>query len=915
MAYCADQWGNRPIGGSVNIPPGSCSDPTNLTVTVNGTKALLSWVAPHDFLRHDVLYWKDGDVPPATPLAVYGQSVWIDNLDPTATYHWQVRLVCEDPPLRTSAYVNGADFATTTATPVCPVVPSNSLVFTPLYSGMKVSWANTSGFNVVNYDLVYQVKGNTLTAVIVRGIITNHYTIPRAQIQLNTTYEVKVIRYCNGVPVDPGTWAEFSSLSLPCIPAITGLGLVGAAGSNSALFTWNLITNDTIVGYQVKLDGVLIANQVTTLPFPVTGLMPDTAYVLEVIPVKIILVPIRPRGFESHVCFGEVAFLNFRTTKNACNLPLNVVTSKVDVMEGANVIGYYAKIDWEAAAGATGYRVYQNSALVATVAAGVLTYNTQSIGVSTGGQILLEVSTICDGVESAKVGSIVVFPSACLGPHSLALTATHNSITATFNRGNADSVQATLKQGATTINTVVVTGTTVTFNNLQPNLAYTVELSGSCSLVGQGLISTDNITTAVTPTCLVPVIDSVVYQEPKKALLTWHLPNGQIYGTFKIKINDGPEITVVDQLTYLADVSAFAPAATVNFKVGYAGQDCVIGFASQDLVMPVVCPSYNGYTFTWLDDISLQVAAPGTPYTSHYIYYTQNGINYPIVNHGDVLPKTVTPFSKGFYEFTAIGRCGALDAVPVKVYPPCYDITDFTASASNGSIGGQWNPVQGAWGYEVEIIGITSGSTIFRIQENYFTRGGFATEELTFTVRVRPICYWVGTVEIVGNWTPIQYVTMQIGGGAPPVSSCSYPMFNTFYEATTLSDGSDSGVTADNSDPATLNFKTIQGDSFDRSLTFKDSALVVIDITGYTFDMWVINPALPMSPVLVFSSGDGSILNGGATGKIQLLKTEAQMNVVPVGVYRYSLEWTTPASIVKTLLVGDFIVQEQITQA
>jgi len=914
MAYCADQWGNRPIGGSVNIPPGSCSDPTNLTVTVNGTKALLSWVAPHDFLRHDVLYWKDGDLPPATPLVVYGQSVWIDNLDPTQLYHWQVRLVCEDPPLRTSAYVNGADFTSTVTNPVCPVVPSNSLVFTPLYSGMKVSWANTTGFNVVNYDLIYQVQGNPLTAVIARGIVTNSYTIPRSQIQLNTTYEVKVIRYCNGVPVDPGTWATFSSLSLPCMSAVTGLGLVGAAGSNSALFTWNLITNDTIVGYQVKLDGVLVANQVTTLPFPLTGLTPNTDYVLEVIAVKIQFVP-KPkpdRGLEPQFCFSEVAFLNFKTTKNACNVPLNVVTSKVDVLQGANVIGYTGKIDWLAAVGATGYRIYVNSSLATTVGPAVLTYSTQQF---TSGQVLLEVSTICDGVESAKVGGIVVFPVACLGPHTLVLTAGYNSITASWIKGNANAVVVTVKQGATIISDKATFGSSMTIPNLLPNTMYEVTISGDCSGVGQGLTTVGTITTSVTPTCLVPIIDSVVYQEPKKALLTWHLPNGQTYGTFKIKINDGPEITVIDQLTYLADVSAFAPAATVNFKVGYAGQNCTIGFASQDLVIPTACPAYNGYTFTWLDDITLQVAAPGTPYTSHYIYYTQNGINYPIVNYGDVLPKTITPFSKGFYEFTAIGRCGSLEAAPVKVYPPCYDITNFTASAGNGSIGGQWSPVQGAWGYEVEIVGVTSGSTVFRIQTNYFTRGGFSTQELTFSVRVRPICYWVGTTEIAGNWTPAQFVTMTVGGGEPPPVACSYPMFNTFYEASTSSDGGDGGVTADNSDPATLNFKTIQGDSFDRTLTFKDSALVVIDITGYTFDMWVINPLLPMSPVLVFSSGDGSIINGGATGKIQLLKTEAQMNVVPVGVYRYSLEWTTPASIVKTLLVGDFIVQEQITQA
>ena len=913
MAYCADQWGNRPIGGSVNIPPASCSDPTNLAVTVNGTKALLSWVAPHDFLRCEVLYWKTGDAVPTTPLVVYGQSVWVEPLDPSITYHWRVRLVCEDSPLRTSAYVNGPDFTTTVAAPVCPVVPSSSLVFSPLYTGMKVSWANTTGFNVVNYDLIYQVKGNTLTAVIVRGIAVNTYTIPRSNLQVNVTYEVKVIRYCNGVPVDPGTWAEFSSQSLPCIPGVTGLGLVGAAGSNSALFTWNLITNDTIVGYQVKLDGALVANQVTTLPFPLTGLTPDTAYVLEVIPVKLYIIPAKPVGISS-ICFGEVASLNFTTSKNACNVPLNVVTSKVDVTEGLNTIGYYAKIDWQAAAGATGYRIYQNSALVQTVLPGVLTYNTQPLGMSTSGQILLEVSTICDGVESAKVGGIVVFPVACLGPHGLSLTATNNSITVNWIKGNANAVAVTVKQGATIISDKASFGSSMLITGLLPNTTYDVTIGGDCPGIGTGLTSQATITTGVTPTCEIPIIDSIVYQEPKKATISWHLASGVTGGIFFIHINDVFVDNVSNQFTYIADLSAFAPGATVNFKVGYKGTQCVMGFASQDLVMPTACPAYSGYTFTWIDDTTLQVAAPGTPYSSHYIYYTQNGNNYPIVNYGDVLPKTVTPFSKGFYEFTAIGKCGALEAAPVKVYPPCYDITNFSATAGNGSIGGQWNPVQGAWGYEVEIVGVTTGTTTFRIQTNYFTRGGFATEELTFSVRVRPICYWVGTVEIVGNWTAAQFVTMTVGGGTPP-SDCSYPMFTSFYEATQLSDGGDAGPIADNSDPATLNFKTIQGDSFDRSLTFKDSALVVIDITGYTFDMWVINPLLPMSPVLVFSSGDGSIINGGATGKIQLLKTEAQMNVVPVGVYRYSLEWTTTASIVKTLLVGDFIVLEQITQA
>lgn len=104
--------------------------------------------------------------------------------------------------------------------------------------------------------------------------------------------------------------------------------------------------------------------------------------------------------------------------------------------------------------------------------------------------------------------------------------------------------------------------------------------------------------------------------------------------------------------------------------------------------------------------------------------------------------------------------------------------------------------------------------------------------------------------------------------------------------------------------PGTCNFSVRAGDTFLRTITWKDSAGDLVNLTGYTAQMVVSDS--DGSAVITLTGGSGITL-GGSAGTIGL---QAQTSGIDPGCYSYFLKLTSGTGIITTLLVGSFDITQ-----
>lgn len=108
-----------------------------------------------------------------------------------------------------------------------------------------------------------------------------------------------------------------------------------------------------------------------------------------------------------------------------------------------------------------------------------------------------------------------------------------------------------------------------------------------------------------------------------------------------------------------------------------------------------------------------------------------------------------------------------------------------------------------------------------------------------------------------------------------------------------------------------------QGATFNQTLTYRDSAGALVDLTGYTARMQVRYGYDDPNAVIDLTTANGGITLGGAAGTIALLITAAVMSAIGVPgesrIFRYDLELVS-GSVVTRLLAGKFTVTREITR-
>ena len=97
----------------------------------------------------------------------------------------------------------------------------------------------------------------------------------------------------------------------------------------------------------------------------------------------------------------------------------------------------------------------------------------------------------------------------------------------------------------------------------------------------------------------------------------------------------------------------------------------------------------------------------------------------------------------------------------------------------------------------------------------------------------------------------------------------------------------------------------------DLTITIKDTAGVVVDVTGWTFNMEV--RLCDGSPVILSSASAIAItITDAVNGVINVAVPAASMNIDPK-TYQYDLDGINTSSKVISLIQGDFQVEPRIT--
>ncbi len=109
----------------------------------------------------------------------------------------------------------------------------------------------------------------------------------------------------------------------------------------------------------------------------------------------------------------------------------------------------------------------------------------------------------------------------------------------------------------------------------------------------------------------------------------------------------------------------------------------------------------------------------------------------------------------------------------------------------------------------------------------------------------------------------------------------------------------------------TKDFCRKRGDDYTFILTIKDSAGVVIDITGFSF-LLTIDPAqFPTGNSNNIAQLTGIIVSGSA-GTVRFEPTSA--SVVSLGNFYYDVQQTDGAGKVRTILIGRWDIEQDITK-
>ena len=108
------------------------------------------------------------------------------------------------------------------------------------------------------------------------------------------------------------------------------------------------------------------------------------------------------------------------------------------------------------------------------------------------------------------------------------------------------------------------------------------------------------------------------------------------------------------------------------------------------------------------------------------------------------------------------------------------------------------------------------------------------------------------------------------------------------------------------------NFVRKRGDTYPFVLQLRDAAGAPLDITGCTFLLTIDPSPQPDSSAANVAQLTGSIVGAATNGQVQFTPTAPAVGTV--GVLFYDVQMTTSGGAVRTVLVGQWTVEQDVTK-
>jgi len=119
-------------------------------------------------------------------------------------------------------------------------------------------------------------------------------------------------------------------------------------------------------------------------------------------------------------------------------------------------------------------------------------------------------------------------------------------------------------------------------------------------------------------------------------------------------------------------------------------------------------------------------------------------------------------------------------------------------------------------------------------------------------------------------------------------------------------------MTTEQNSAATYNIKCNQNETFQRTLTYKDSTGSAIDLTNFTAALQV-RRDFDTAPVISLTESAGITL-GGVAGTIAIVIASTATAALDANTHYYDLVITSPAGVKTRILEGKFDIVRGITR-
>ncbi len=639
-------------------------------------------------------------------------------------------------------------------------------------SGATIGWTATSG--ATGYALRYRAVGASAWTTI--NTPTNPYTI--TGLPANEEVEVAVQSLCGSNASD----YRFGILFITGASGGSGGGgsstcdvpgnLQAIPTANSAQTTWNAVTGASAYNIQWKVSTSSTwstAVSVSGTNYNVTGLTAGTTYNVRV----------------SAQCSGSTsvfATTTFTTTGSGgggatCNAPTGLAT---------NPAASSAQATWAAVSGATGYSVQWKVTTAAVWGTAVTTttagYTISGLTPATGYD--LRVATTCGSTTSPYTTTTFTTPAQGCVP-SPNLTTVPSQTTAAVSWINVSGATAyrlewKLASSGTWANSVDLTATSYTINNLTASTPYHLRISSVCATGVSAATNSLFTTASATATCNGPS-GFVASAGVNSAATSWSAVQGATYYRIQWKLttatNWNPLVSTVNpayNIQNLVSGSAYnvrvttlcptgiSPYTTSTFTTASNAASC--GTPTNLSATPATQSANtswtgvngaSGYQIQWKVATS---STWGTPVSLTATNYNITGLT-ATTNYNLRVAAVCNGVSSAFITTSFItggsSSCGAPSTM--------------SATPTENSAMVNWNSVSGATGYQIQwkFTSSSTWGTLVNTTGNQYNITGLSASSV-YSVRVRTVCNGSSSSFVTGNFT-----TTGSGGGNP--QGCDTP--------------------------------------------------------------------------------------------------------------------------------------------